>query len=177
MLPDIKEEDMTCRICHSTEEWLQMLRPCRCRGSMSYVHSDCLIKWIDVSKSDECEVCLTKYKFREWTTDSPSLKTYLFWMFKNIKDFDANFAILCNFYLLFYGISLIVMCIKSHPLKEDEHFKWIPYQVQIIIAYVCLGFCFMFLIGHFFFNRHLYLQWKTINQISRIISDYRQQVN
>lgn len=50
---------MSCRIC--LEESGTFIHPCRCKGSAGYVHSDCLQKWIDESKSDKCEICKEVY--------------------------------------------------------------------------------------------------------------------
>ena len=76
----LEEYQKTCRICCSSERSGQMLSPCNCKGTLSYVHSYCLINWIDVSQSDECEVCLTEYECNELATDYtnpkyPSLQT------------------------------------------------------------------------------------------------------
>lgn len=50
---------MSCRIC--LEESGNFIHPCRCKGSSGHVHSECLQKWIDESKSDTCEICHETY--------------------------------------------------------------------------------------------------------------------
>ncbi|CAF4568454.1 unnamed protein product, partial [Rotaria magnacalcarata] len=37
--------------------------PCLCHGSIRYVHDDCLIQWLKVSRKEECELCGTKFRF------------------------------------------------------------------------------------------------------------------
>ena len=54
---------MSCRIC--LEETGTFIHPCRCKGSAGNVHSICLQKWIDESKSNECEICNEEYKKEE----------------------------------------------------------------------------------------------------------------
>jgi hypothetical protein len=50
-------EEEECRICRGegTEE-TPLLRPCKCAGSMRWVHSACLMQWLQLSKSRRCEV-------------------------------------------------------------------------------------------------------------------------
>ena len=52
---------MTCRIC---------LEPggktfCKCKGTAGNVHEECLIKWLDTSHRDQCEIC--KHPFQRST--------------------------------------------------------------------------------------------------------------
>ena len=53
---------MACRICFESDGLL--LAPCRCDGSIKYVHSDCLVRW-DHMRPDEaqgtCELCKEPY--------------------------------------------------------------------------------------------------------------------
>ena len=44
---------MTCRIC--LEPGGQTF--CRCKGTAGNVHQECLLKWLEVSRRDHCEIC------------------------------------------------------------------------------------------------------------------------
>ncbi|KAG7630311.1 Zinc finger RING-CH-type [Arabidopsis suecica] len=58
------EDDDVCRICRSPEEPGKPLRyPCLCRGSIKYVHQDCLRLWLNRSRHKKCEVCGSSYSF------------------------------------------------------------------------------------------------------------------
>ena len=52
---------MICRFCleEGTEE--DFIAPCNCDGSMKHVHTVCLEKWVETSKSKTCNVCNSKY--------------------------------------------------------------------------------------------------------------------
>ena len=68
-----------CRVCYTDDntEDSPLIQPCRCSGSMKYIHLACLRKWIDtqlcvkiesnddyacyVMKSIECELCKAKF--------------------------------------------------------------------------------------------------------------------
>ncbi|KAL2130747.1 hypothetical protein VTI74DRAFT_5985 [Chaetomium olivicolor] len=54
----------TCRICRgdgSPEE--PLFYPCRCSGSIKYVHQDCLMEWLSHSQKKHCELCKTPFRF------------------------------------------------------------------------------------------------------------------
>lgn len=65
MSTDVTEH--SCRICRGEATQSQPLyHPCKCRGSIKYVHQDCLMEWLKhANKSTEkCDICDTPYKFR-----------------------------------------------------------------------------------------------------------------
>ncbi|KAK4140490.1 uncharacterized protein C8A04DRAFT_14923 [Dichotomopilus funicola] len=54
----------TCRICRaegSREE--PLFYPCKCSGSIKYVHQDCLMEWLSHSQKKHCELCKTPFRF------------------------------------------------------------------------------------------------------------------
>ena len=61
---------MECRVCRSgSEEGRPLYFPCMCSGSIGAVHQDCLEAWLNHSKKDTCELCLTKYCFEPHYAD------------------------------------------------------------------------------------------------------------
>ncbi|CAF1959672.1 unnamed protein product [Rotaria magnacalcarata] len=53
-----------CRVCRCEGSFDRPLfYPCLCHGSIRYVHDDCLIQWLKVSRKEECELCGTKFRF------------------------------------------------------------------------------------------------------------------
>ncbi|KAG7551832.1 Zinc finger RING-CH-type [Arabidopsis thaliana x Arabidopsis arenosa] len=53
-----------CRICRSPETPDNPLRyPCACRGSIKYVHQQCLLLWLNRRGFKQCEVCGISYSF------------------------------------------------------------------------------------------------------------------
>ena len=47
-----------CRICRmeAEDDW-PLYHPCRCSGSIKYVHQDCLQQWMQHSSITFCELC------------------------------------------------------------------------------------------------------------------------
>ncbi|KAI5149152.1 hypothetical protein ENBRE01_0726 [Enteropsectra breve] len=63
-----------CRFCHLDEkESEETLRhPCKCRGSLRYIHNSCLLEWLSEGKPQMCELCNFVYKFEKvYKEDAP----------------------------------------------------------------------------------------------------------
>jgi len=63
----------TCRICRGegTEEE-PLFYPCKCSGSIKYVHQDCLMEWLSHSQKKHCELCKTPFRFTKlYAPDMP----------------------------------------------------------------------------------------------------------
>lgn len=72
--------DLECRVCRNgPEDGRPLYFPCLCSGSIGAVHQDCLEAWLDHSKKDTCELCLTKYRFEPHYADGmpDSVSAYL----------------------------------------------------------------------------------------------------
>lgn len=52
---DPEEEEVVCRICRE-DDARPLFYPCKCRGSIKYVHAECLESWLRMSKKVQCEV-------------------------------------------------------------------------------------------------------------------------
>ncbi|KAF3010738.1 hypothetical protein E8E13_006999 [Curvularia kusanoi] len=59
-----KEEADTCRICRgegTVDE--PLFFPCKCSGSIKYVHQECLMEWLSHTQKKHCELCKTSFRF------------------------------------------------------------------------------------------------------------------
>lgn len=70
---DNESEDVFCRVCRCKGTLENPLRhPCKCKGSVKWIHEECLGEWLKHSRKYECELCGYKYAFRkEYTNDAP----------------------------------------------------------------------------------------------------------
>lgn len=58
------EEPDTCRICRGEGlEEDQLFYPCKCSGSIKFVHQSCLVEWLSHSQKKYCELCKTPFRF------------------------------------------------------------------------------------------------------------------
>jgi hypothetical protein len=112
---------MTCRYC--LEEDGEFVSPCRCRGSVGFVHEECLNKWIqtiDSEREAHCPICLTHIKTNH------TVENYLF---KKKDPLNKN-----EFYwwvLLQLGFGILI----SRADPELMHTLYINMQVGIYIGY------------------------------------------
>lgn len=63
-----------CRVCRMEgSKHRPLFHPCHCSGSIRYVHQECLIEWLRVSKKDYCELCKHKVTFKPiYSADMPT---------------------------------------------------------------------------------------------------------
>lgn len=66
---EIEEEERFCKICFeqtSNELTSRLIAPCKCSGSVKYIHEECLKTWLVSQNIDlkyaNCELCQTSYK-------------------------------------------------------------------------------------------------------------------
>ncbi|KIW63015.1 hypothetical protein PV04_09897 [Phialophora macrospora] len=59
-----EEEQNYCRICRGEGTDAQPLYyPCKCSGSIKFVHQECLMEWLSHSQKKYCELCKTSFRF------------------------------------------------------------------------------------------------------------------
>jgi len=114
-------ETESCRICFEPDNLIQ---PCNCTGTAAHVHKECLMKWLKVSKKQECEICRFQYIIIE---KEPEKK----YMFAGDAIMD-NFVLICGFLLfipfapIFYYIGL-----KAKDVYFSANLLWI---ICVVIA-------------------------------------------
>ncbi len=105
---------MFCRIC--LEEGGELIHPCRCSGTMKYVHPHCMQQWfyqnIDITR---CEICHHPFTFK-------THKTVLQRIITKLSDVLLMEVYVCFYYLIIYiGSLLFTICgLDCHILDDCE---------------------------------------------------------
>ncbi|KAJ6786646.1 hypothetical protein PWT90_03586 [Aphanocladium album] len=82
-----------CRICRGeATETEPLFYPCKCSGSIKFVHQECLMEWLSHSQKKYCELCKTSFRFTKlYAPDMPqSLPVHVFlehmakYLFRNV---------------------------------------------------------------------------------------------
>ncbi|KAI1321113.1 hypothetical protein F5Y16DRAFT_389330 [Xylariaceae sp. FL0255] len=61
---DGSQDPDSCRICRGEATADEPLfYPCKCSGSIKFVHQDCLMEWLSHSQKKHCELCKTPFRF------------------------------------------------------------------------------------------------------------------
>uniref|UniRef100_A0A915PKM0 RING-CH-type domain-containing protein n=1 Tax=Setaria digitata TaxID=48799 RepID=A0A915PKM0_9BILA len=111
-----------CRICHSFgSSGDPLISPCRCTGSLKYVHISCLLHWLTIcahklKRPAICELCLYKYRRRnmiDWhNLHLPSISRH------DLRYLIA-FIIAATMMFLSAAASFICFCIERNLVRND----------------------------------------------------------
>lgn len=61
-----EDQNLICKICLQTETEIEdepNCHPCKCTGSLKYVHRSCLASWLNTKAIKKCELCYFEYRF------------------------------------------------------------------------------------------------------------------
>lgn len=129
-----------CRICQMQgDDRDPLFSPCRCSGSLRYVHGSCLKKWIRISlrrgrkKPPRCEICHfqfnrhKRFKFSQWR-----------WPRVNARDKCLHIIFLLNLVIMVGCAIATIMCFLS---DRDQINKFPKNKVKLtteeIITLTC----------------------------------------
>ena len=101
----MEEDEEICRVCRSSGTAERPLfHPCICTGSIRHVHQECLIRWLQHSRKEYCELCNHKYSFKPiYSPDMPNrlpLKDLFFGLLASIGS-----AVKCWIHYTFVAIA------------------------------------------------------------------------
>ena len=101
----------TCKFCYEKEKKNDpLIIPCKCEGTIKYVHQSCLKKWLIKSKIrpelSRCEICKDKYYIRYYKDkkiDKNAYKRFVLYIFCLIIGmvFILCFFIICLYHVVF----------------------------------------------------------------------------
>ncbi|XP_031719151.1 chromodomain-helicase-DNA-binding protein Mi-2 homolog isoform X2 [Anarrhichthys ocellatus] len=178
------DSDMeVCRICHCEgDDECPLIMPCRCTGSLIFVHQTCLNQWIKSSDTRCCELC--KFDFVMETRLKPLCK----WERLNMTKGERR-KIFCS--VLFHLLAVVCMLWSVYILvkrtaeeirigKSDELWRgtllkyytpngvleW-PFWTKLIVVAIGFtgGLIFMYI------QCKIYLQlWRRLKAFNRIIT-------
>ena len=127
---------MECRICFdSTDE--PLISPCKCTGSMQWVHRTCLQKWINIKKDTKCPVCKENYiinrdetqGFVSYLLGSDTVTTIItgfVCMFIINLSFHYRIrpnTIALSFFMIIFGMHYIQVYFEHEEINFDELFE------------------------------------------------------
>ncbi|MFH4975336.1 hypothetical protein AB6A40_002045 [Gnathostoma spinigerum] len=109
-----------CRICHLVHDLPHdpMIAPCRCSGTMQFVHTSCLVHWLEISAkkmcpSPRCELCGYYYK-RHRCIDLKKLHL------PHIEAHDVALNVVFIF-VFFVMIVSAVLCVHFLKITDQYH--------------------------------------------------------
>jgi len=148
---DMDRNERACRHCH--EPGGDLIAPCRCTGSIQWVHRSCLDTWRSVSPNPksftECDVCKFRYMIIEMQTKN--IFANVKFAFLVIRDMLAIFIIINA---LIAGLGYLGTLAKPedqleeyfpyiHLVKQD----WSPGLKTFILIYECGVVLLLIIVG------------------------------
>jgi acyl-CoA-binding protein len=128
-----EEEEACCRVCHCEgDNQNPLYHPCKCDGSIKFVHQDCLKQWLKISnrQNKKCELCGEEYQFRSiyQNGEIPSLSFFEFChgLLPRVIEFIKNVIHLFSF--IFFWLFLLPIVTTSFSLIYSN----IIYQEDIL---------------------------------------------
>lgn len=142
--------EYVCRICLEEDNLENLISPCKCNGTIKYIHKDCLDKWRTVSKSKfHCTLCDEEYnvpyhvvvpiEIEESTSPTPQTEYDAC-----IREFVCYFAIL--FMLAFCFLDLYSAQYLFIGTSNRTTYHLVFYFLNIIGVMVTTGFCTVYII-------------------------------
>lgn len=113
---DNTEEVDTCRICRgegSKDE--PLFYPCKCSGSIKFVHQNCLMEWLSHSQKKHCELCKTPFRFTKlYHQDMPSTVPLPIFLRQAAVHTWESFLTWSRFHLvLFVWVAWLPWCMRT----------------------------------------------------------------
>uniref|UniRef100_A0A8C8Y9I8 RING-type E3 ubiquitin transferase n=1 Tax=Prolemur simus TaxID=1328070 RepID=A0A8C8Y9I8_PROSS len=157
-----------CRICHCEgDDESPLITPCRCTGSLHFVHQACLQQWIKSSDTRCCELC--KYEFIMETKLKPLRKWEKLQMTANERR-----KIMCSVTFHVIAITCVVWSLyvlidrTAEEIKQGQAtgiLEW-PFWTKLVVVAIGFtgGLLFMYV------QCKVYVQlWKRLKAYNRVI--------
>eukprot|EP01060_Flectonema_neradi_P017249 TRINITY_DN240_c4_g1_i1.p1 TRINITY_DN240_c4_g1~~TRINITY_DN240_c4_g1_i1.p1 ORF type:complete len:603 (+),score=102.50 TRINITY_DN240_c4_g1_i1:72-1811(+) len=123
LLSQSDDEEMCCRICRSTAPREDLFSPCKCRGSVKYVHRTCLEEWrqktVSSTNKKQCSECKGHFKIAVTYTK----KRYLYAM-SVVKNVLALLLTLLVMELIIISVGYLFKGVAGVLTNDLDHILW-----------------------------------------------------
>ncbi|KAK3940234.1 putative E3 ubiquitin ligase SUD1 [Diplogelasinospora grovesii] len=111
----------TCRICRGEATREEALfHPCKCSGSIKYVHQDCLMEWLSHSQKKHCELCKTPFRFTKlYSPDMPKALPFSIFLSHMVK----------------YLLKNLLVWLRA-ALVASVWLGWLPYLMRSVWSFL-----------------------------------------
>ncbi|KAI1280482.1 E3 ubiquitin-protein ligase MARCHF1 [Halotydeus destructor] len=154
-----------CKICHlNAKDGDPLISPCRCAGTMQFIHCGCLMKWLEISskktrKPLSCELCQyqyqwhKKFKVRHWQFPHCSR-----------KDKVLHFIFFLSVLVMVGSAVVTVLCFKD---DQERHVRLDPNRTELTHSEVITLICGVLFFFAFFMA--MYVEVKARNTLYKLM--------
>ena len=161
---------LTCRICFEEENRHEttMISPCECKGSVRYVHLECIEKWLQLNyKLNYCELC--KHEFRMKRRFKPILKWNIF--LDKIEELLRNLLLTTPVFI--FTIEGICFYIEYYESLNQHKLMY-----RLIYEFFCICLILIFIIYLIYYQlTELYNYYLCIIRINTELTIESQDIN
>lgn len=149
-----------CRICYDSQE-KNLISPCKCSGSLTYIHLECLKLWITQRfpeiQGASCEICKEKFNItfeysRQWT--------------RNLADYKRTECLKKLILLLICLIVITIITIVAYFRYVDFKRKFNSSIIVVVLCFTALFINLLF-IGKVYMCAHIEKKIRYWNVISK----------
>ncbi|XP_054720888.1 E3 ubiquitin-protein ligase MARCHF3-like [Uloborus diversus] len=163
--PNDLDSSPSCRICYNGSSKENLLRPCWCRGTIEYVHRNCLERWLETTNNQSCELC--HYYF----LTTRSRKSLWDWCREDDTKTDRRNAIgdlLCFLFLTPLGFMTVWMCTEGaiYYRKVNGSLEMVA-MIGLVICLLLAYFSWIVLCVRYHFT--IWFRWRDRHFNVRII--------
>lgn len=141
--------EKVCRICCLSDE--PILCPCKCRGSIKYVHSECLFEWMKERGKSSCEICdykIEKIKVYKANTPERVPNSYIAWYFlewlwKIVKMCSELCFVMLKVLFTIFVASWGGLCVFGEEIASNWWHVTIISIVMLIVGFIQSIFLFI----------------------------------
>ncbi|KAI9218826.1 hypothetical protein BC828DRAFT_196247 [Blastocladiella britannica] len=139
--------NLQCRICHdAASDTDPLFRPCKCSGSIAYVHQPCLEAWLAHSRQPACELCSAPFAFsHQYRDDMPVVLPGWLVAREAILALLRRTADLCRWIVVAAGWVLVVPSLVGYlwhglmtfySYDDGENGRRVPVGASLLPAWV-----------------------------------------
>jgi hypothetical protein len=130
---EVKPTPITCWICFGTENLFKK-DVCYCKGDDSFVHIECLLKWINTSGKKNCCKCNYQYELASEYT------------LKILEYFHPFFFIVLIFLCLLVFVHMIVIYSLQVEVVSMQSFRLFIIELDLLaMAFLSIAFSYVYL--------------------------------
>ena len=116
-------DESCCRVCHAEGEPNRPLfHPCKCDGSVKFVHQDCLMEWLKVSRQSQprCELCGEVFSFRRvYKSNAPTRLSIFEFILGLLQRLQGHFVLSCHAMYMFFVWVIVVPLVTSFVFEHS----------------------------------------------------------
>lgn len=116
----------TCRICLDETPPLHRI-PCSCRGTVAWIHKECLEKWFEYLTTPRCDLCGRDFHYFDEVLHVAKKRLLWFAILYELWLFSCSLCVVCaydvvfNFFLLAAHLFIFVLLFfLTHKLSLEK---------------------------------------------------------